>query len=198
MEDDPRVDGWAHHEAFVAVLDHGSIRAAARALGLPRPTLSRHLGRLEEDLGVALLHRTTRKVTATAAGQRLYERVAPLLASWAEAELDLAAEAGTASGEVRVNPPAPLAVEAGVHWMQRLSGVPLAGTWGQQWFPETKDRWNVLQTRLVMGSAKVSIDLPKSMGVHIGGNWLFASAEAPSDLFDVSVGWHKYFAPKGG
>lgn len=93
----------AHHEAFVAVLDHGSISAAARALGLPRPTLSRHLGRLEADLGVALLHRTTRKVTATAAGQRLYERVAPLLASWAEAELDLAAEAGTASGEVRVS-----------------------------------------------------------------------------------------------
>lgn len=103
-----------------------------------------------------------------------------------------------ASGEVRVKPPAPVAFEAGVHWMKRLSGVPLAGTWGQQWFPTTKDRWNVLQTELLVGSAKVSIDLPQSMGIHVGASWLWASAEAPSDLVDLSVGWHRYFAPKGG
>ena len=101
------------------------------------------------------------------------------------------------SAELRVKPPAPVAVETGVHLMQRLSGVPLSGDWGTQWFPETKDRWNVLQTRLVMGSAKVSFDLPSSMGIHVGGTWSYAVSGGPSDLFDVSVGWHKYFAPKG-
>src|SRR5690606_25905690 len=61
-------------EGFVEIVERGSLTAAADALGLPRATLSRQLTRLEERLGVRLLHRTTRKVTATRAGEALYER----------------------------------------------------------------------------------------------------------------------------
>lgn len=59
---------------FVAIVETGSVSAAARRLDLPRPTLSRQLARLEERLGVRLLHRTTRALTPTAAGQELYRR----------------------------------------------------------------------------------------------------------------------------
>ena len=80
------------HE-FVAVVDAGSISAAARALDLPRPTLSRRLTALEEELGIRLLHRETRRLTLTHAGTALLERarcvVEDTRAAWASvARLD--------------------------------------------------------------------------------------------------------------
>lgn len=61
------------HE-FMAILDQGSISAAARALGLPRATVSRRLATIEEALGVRLLHRGTRRLVPTEAGHELYRR----------------------------------------------------------------------------------------------------------------------------
>lgn len=93
----------SHYASFVAVVQLGSITEAGRQLGLPRGTVSRHLARLESDLGVALLHRTTRQVTPTSAGQRLFERVVPLLDEWASIEADVRADAGAVVGTVRVS-----------------------------------------------------------------------------------------------
>lgn len=61
-------------EGFVEIVEQGSLTAAAQVLGLPRSTLSRQLSRLEERVGVRLLHRTTRKVVATRAGEELFVR----------------------------------------------------------------------------------------------------------------------------
>ena len=55
-------------QAFVLAVDEGSVSGASRALGLPRATVSRRLGRLEERLCVRLLHRTTRELSLTEAG----------------------------------------------------------------------------------------------------------------------------------
>lgn len=70
---------------FVAIVDAGSLSAAARELSLPRPTLSRRLARLEQRLGVRLLHRSTRRMRLTAAGDELYRRARPILAATKEA-----------------------------------------------------------------------------------------------------------------
>lgn len=70
---------------FVAIVDAGSLSAAARALKLPRPTLSRRLARLEQRLGVRLLHRSTRRMRVTPAGAELCRRARPIVAATKEA-----------------------------------------------------------------------------------------------------------------
>lgn len=58
----------AQIDHFVAIVDTGSIRAAARQLGVSQPNLTRSLQQLEQDLGVQLLQRTSRGVVLTRAG----------------------------------------------------------------------------------------------------------------------------------
>lgn len=56
---------------FAAVVDAGSLSAAGRRLGMSASAVSQHLRRLESDFGVALLNRSTRRLTLTDAGQRI-------------------------------------------------------------------------------------------------------------------------------
>ncbi len=62
-----------HLRALAAIGDHRSITAAARALHVTQPALSRTLEQLERRLGVRLVDRTTRHVALTGSGQRLWE-----------------------------------------------------------------------------------------------------------------------------
>lgn len=74
--------------AFVAVARAKGFRDGARASGASASGLSEAVRRLETQLGVRLLHRTTRSVTPTEAGQRLLDRLGPALAE-VEAALDV-------------------------------------------------------------------------------------------------------------
>ncbi|MBV9889680.1 MAG: LysR family transcriptional regulator [Rhizobacter sp.] len=58
---------WRLVRSFLAVLDAGSVTAAAKRLGAAQPTLSRHVAELEAELGVPLFERTGRGVTPTTA-----------------------------------------------------------------------------------------------------------------------------------
>jgi DNA-binding transcriptional LysR family regulator len=60
---------------FVRVVDTGSFTAAAVAMGMRKSSVSRGVAKLEEELGVKLLHRTTRRLTLTDAGRSYVERV---------------------------------------------------------------------------------------------------------------------------
>jgi DNA-binding transcriptional LysR family regulator len=68
MADLTRRLDWALVRSFIAVMDAGSVSAAARATQGHQPTISRHLSELEAQLGVALFERTGRGVRPTAAG----------------------------------------------------------------------------------------------------------------------------------
>ena len=68
-------------EAFVSVLDHGSIVAAAAGLHLTQSAVTRRIQNLEETLGVSLLDRETRPLQPTPAGQETYEFARPVLNS---------------------------------------------------------------------------------------------------------------------
>jgi len=67
---------------FVDTLDAGSIRTAARRIGIGQPQLSRQLANLEEKLGTRLLDRAAQGCRATAAGERLCTLAVDLLARW--------------------------------------------------------------------------------------------------------------------
>lgn len=77
--------GFAETSAFVAVVEQKSFTKAAKQLGLSPPRVSELVRQLEERLGVRLVERTTRSVAATAAGERLIERLRPALEEYAAA-----------------------------------------------------------------------------------------------------------------
>lgn len=65
---------------FALVAEERNFRAAADRLGVSRSAVSQSVRRLEEGLGIALVRRTTRSVSLTEAGERLYRQVAPAIA----------------------------------------------------------------------------------------------------------------------
>jgi len=91
--------------SFVAVVDAGSFIAAAELSNRSKAAISRHVAELERRLGIQLLRRTTRRLSMTAEGQAFYARCRELLAAIDEAESEVNANRGEASGLVRVNAP---------------------------------------------------------------------------------------------
>jgi DNA-binding transcriptional LysR family regulator len=71
----------AHLETFVRIVESGSLSGAAKALGLSLSAVSRQLRSLEEELGVMLLVRSTRRLSVTDDGRQWYERGAVSCAS---------------------------------------------------------------------------------------------------------------------
>ena len=64
-------------EVFLTIVREGSLRAAARVLGVGAPAVSLQLRALEQQLGVDLLFRTTRNIELTDAGRVLFESAGP-------------------------------------------------------------------------------------------------------------------------
>ncbi len=89
-------------EAFIRVADLGSITAASRDLNIVQPALSRHIQRIESELGVPLLVRLPRGVQLTIAGRRFLEHARRILQEVARATDDLVAGADICAGEVSV------------------------------------------------------------------------------------------------
>lgn len=94
---------FAELKAFVAVVDRASFARAADHLGLSRSALSQTIRQLESRLGVRLLNRTTRSVSATEPGRRLHERVAPMLRDIDAAVAEAVGTRARAAGTLRIN-----------------------------------------------------------------------------------------------
>lgn len=88
---------------FLAVLEGGGFRAAAKRLGLSPASVSEKIAQLEAQIGAPLLIRTTRSVTATDAGAALAARLSPLLAETRAALQDVAAISNQVRGQLRLN-----------------------------------------------------------------------------------------------
>lgn len=94
---------------FVRVVETGGFTRAAEALKLPPSSVSRSVARLEEELGVTLLERTTRKVSLTDAGRAFFERAREAIAGLEQANALALDAAHEAHGTVRMAAPPELA-----------------------------------------------------------------------------------------
>jgi DNA-binding transcriptional LysR family regulator len=91
--------------AFVRVADARSFTIAAEQLGLSRSAVGKCVTRLEDQLGVRLLHRTTRSVTPTDEGEVFYDRCVRILAELEDAELAMASRSEQPRGRLRLDLP---------------------------------------------------------------------------------------------
>lgn len=89
--------------SFVRVAERGSLSAVARELGLGQSTVTRHLNELEEALGIALLSRTTRRVTLTEEGSRYYRNCLAILRLVEQASDEARSASDAPAGTVRVS-----------------------------------------------------------------------------------------------
>jgi len=89
-------------EAFVAIAERGSLRAAAEAVHISQPALSRRIDKLESALGVQLLDRSVRPVSATAIGREFYKKGRSLLDELGNTLLVIGEGLADTSGEVTI------------------------------------------------------------------------------------------------
>jgi DNA-binding transcriptional LysR family regulator len=90
-------------ETFVRVIEAGSFSGASHHLGVGQPAVSKTIAQLEERLGVKLLTRTTRGLTATEAGLAYYERAKRVIEESAEAEAAARGAGASLTGKLRIS-----------------------------------------------------------------------------------------------
>lgn len=94
---------------FVHVVDHGGFAPAARALNLPKSTLSKRVAELEKDLGVRLINRTSRHFAVTESGKDFYRHAAAMMIEAEAAENVVRGRLAEPSGTVRITASVPTA-----------------------------------------------------------------------------------------
>lgn len=90
---------------FQAVYEKLSFKLAAEQLQLPASNISRHIALLEQQLNVRLLERTTRRITPTAAGKRLYQSITPLTQALDHALEEVSQSGDSLSGHLKLITP---------------------------------------------------------------------------------------------
>jgi DNA-binding transcriptional LysR family regulator len=103
------VELLSYMRLFVEVARTKSFRGAAEALDMPNSTLSRHISELEKKIGLQLLHRSTRKVELTAAGEVYFKRCQSIVEEARIAHESLLDVVERPSGTLRVSMPVDLA-----------------------------------------------------------------------------------------
>jgi DNA-binding transcriptional LysR family regulator len=138
---------------LVTIADEGGFTAAAKALGLPKSTVSRRLAELEVGLSTSLFRRSTRALSLTDEGQRIYELAKPAIVAAREAAQAIAAREQAVAGRVTLTATAAVG--------QYLIAPQL---------PALTDRYPGLQVELRLTERRINIvsegvDLAVRMGV---------------------------------
>ncbi|MCL6415273.1 LysR family transcriptional regulator [Aestuariirhabdus sp. Z084] len=102
---DGKLEGFGALPVFVAVVEAGGFSPAARQLGISKSAVSKRMTLLEQQLGVKLLHRTTRKLSLTEAGEHYFEHAAKAYRAARDAEDAVLQLQGEPQGRLRINTP---------------------------------------------------------------------------------------------
>ena len=94
---------WNLARAFLVTAEEGSLSAAARALGLTQPTLSRQVAGLEEELGVTLFERVGKGLELTPGGAELLEQVRAMGDAAGNLKLTAAGQSNTIEGNICIS-----------------------------------------------------------------------------------------------
>ncbi len=99
------MDYFSAMEIFIKVSDTGSFSEAGRQLRMAPSSISRQIDALEEQLGATLLHRSTRKISLTEAGQIYYDRASHIVSDVEDANLSVSQMQETPRGVLKVSVP---------------------------------------------------------------------------------------------
>jgi DNA-binding transcriptional LysR family regulator len=109
----PGMDKFAAMSAFVSVAEARSFTVAARRLNMTSSAVGKAIQRLEEQLGVPLLNRSTRTVSLTPEGALFLDHCGQILAAVHAAESDMAERSSTPRGSLRVSIPVAISLLSG-------------------------------------------------------------------------------------
>src|SRR4051795_2108267 len=96
---------WRDWELFCEVVQHSGFSAAARVLGHPKSSLSAAVQRLEANLGLRLIERSTRHLRLMDAGDTIYQRVRPLFIALHDTHGEALAMSSAVAGTLRIKSP---------------------------------------------------------------------------------------------
>jgi DNA-binding transcriptional LysR family regulator len=153
------MDDFKRMAVFASVVQHGTLSGAARAWGMSPSAVSQQLRQLEREGGVTLLHRSTRKLALTDAGERFYERCAAMVQAAEMARAEMAASRETPSGVLRLS--------ATVGFARHLSPA-LGGLLGQ--FPAL--RLHLLVDDAPIDLIQARVDLAIRFGPLADSSWV--------------------------
>lgn len=168
---------------FCQVVESGSFSKAADILHVAQPALSQHVRRMEDELGVALLHRTPHGVTTTEAGDRLLRHAKRIISEFSELPDQVRGALVAPRGEVRFGMPATIG---------ELLAVPLIEA-AKERYPEVRIRIVEAMSGYVLGwLRRGDLDLailygtsdPGGLASHHGLSEeirLFASSSIPQE-----------------
>ncbi len=154
-----KIDQLQH---LAAIVEHGSLRAAARRLGVPQPTLTRSVRQLERELGTALFTRAAQGMTLTAAGRQFHQRASTVVHELRRARDELAHGLGDERGEVTaalsIMPHVGMLPQALPAFRRRYPHIKLQLIEGL--FPDVEERLRTGQIDFYVGAAPREVPAP--------------------------------------
>ncbi len=166
---------------FAAVLEHGSMNAAAQALAMTPSAVSQHIARLENLHGVKLLHRSTRRVSPTDAGAALGQYCRRLNATLHDTRLALANLKTEIAGEVRLAAPTSMANAAAFQRALRRIGDEHPALRLQLHFGEALADLRSGAIDIALRGGNHALDAPDLVARHLA-DWRWQICAAPAWL----------------
>lgn len=171
------------YDLFARIVATGSLSAAARSLLVSPAKVSKRLATLEQRLGVQLIHRTTRKLALTAAGERFHEDVKHILRSIEDAESRLGGIRDQASGPLRVSAPTSFGRLHIAPYLQRfLEGYPKV----ELEFDLSDEKVDLFAGHFHL-AIRITAEVPASLQAHHLGENRRILCASPSYLDDHGV-----------